>query len=61
MSTIKCSAGDIVLVYWMDDGHIFTVGKVIHTYRGHRNQIYMVRMLDGEIDKVYDFQIISKY
>ena len=46
---------DTVLVLW-DDG-TWTVGVVLDSYRGHRNQVYVVRMTDGEVEKVYNYQI----
>lgn len=53
----KYSVGTIVLVHWEDDGNVYMIGRILSTYRGHRNQIYMVEMEDGAVDKVYDYQI----
>jgi hypothetical protein len=50
--------GMYVLVIW-DDG-TWTVGEILSTYRGHRNQIYIVVMSDGITEKVYDWQIVSE-
>ena len=53
----KYSVGAMVLVYWEDDGNVYMIGRILSTYRGHRNQIYMIEMEDGAVDKVYDYQI----
>jgi hypothetical protein len=54
----KLSIGADVIVLW--DGGEWTVGTVRSTYRGHRDQIYMVMMDDGELEKVWDYQIICE-
>jgi len=56
----KYDIGADVLVYWEDEGMIYTMGTILHKYWGYRNWMYVIEMEDCEIEKVFDFQIIGE-